>query len=210
RGPQRRIVMQQHTGGADPDLVGLTGDDHRQQDRRWLRLVLGDPVARVTESLRGRSELDHLVDRTDIEDTQLHRSKDTPTSNRVRNCPPASSQRASHGRRTRRMAVVAVNRATRRPSDYDAVMRSAMFAILLVACGGSKAVDTAPRPAAPPAYATAEPITSPRVFAAGAVSTEDPEFAISFSADGNTAYFDRANAERSKLVILSSAFANGA
>jgi hypothetical protein len=89
-------------------------------------------------------------------------------------------------------------------------MRNATFAILLTACGGSRPVETAPKPAAPLGYASAEPISSPRVFAPGAVSTEEPEFAISFSADGGTAYFNRANAERSKLVIMSSAFAGGA
>jgi WD40-like Beta Propeller Repeat len=90
-------------------------------------------------------------------------------------------------------------------------MRVFMLTISLLGCGSSgSAMTTAPRPAAPPAYTSAEPITSPRVFAPGAVSTEEPEFAISFSADGGTAYFNRANAERSKLVIVSSAFANGA
>jgi len=91
-------------------------------------------------------------------------------------------------------------------------MRTCTLVILLLGCGGGSgsSMATAPKPALPPAYASAEPITSPRIFAPGAVSTEDPEFAISFSADGSTAYFDRANAERSKLVILSSVFANGA
>jgi hypothetical protein len=90
-------------------------------------------------------------------------------------------------------------------------MRVSMLTISLLGCGSSAApTTTAPGPAAPPAYASAEPISSPRVFAPGAVSTEEPEFAISFSADGGTAYFNRANAERSKLVIVSSAFANGA
>ena len=58
--------------------------------------------------------------------------------------------------------------------------------------------------------ASATPITSPRLFAPGAVSTADPEFATSFAPDGATVYFDRANADRSKLIIVSSTYANGA
>jgi Tol biopolymer transport system component len=90
-------------------------------------------------------------------------------------------------------------------------MRSAAIAILVTACCGSRPQDvTPPRSAAPPPYASATPIASPRLFAPGAVSTADPEFAVSFAADGATVYFDRANADRSKLVIMSSTFAGGA
>jgi hypothetical protein len=48
------------------------------------------------------------------------------------------------------------------------------------------------------------------VVRAGRGVDGNPEFAISFAADGNVAYFDRANADRSKLMIVASAFANGA
>lgn len=91
-------------------------------------------------------------------------------------------------------------------------MRSVMVVITLVACGGGAGTPEAahPAPVSLPAYASATPIASPRVFAPGAVSTADPEFAITFSSDGMTAYFDRANADRSKLAIMSSTFANGA
>jgi hypothetical protein len=53
-------------------------------------------------------------------------------------------------------------------------------------------------------------LTTPRLFAAGAVSTELPEFSITFAADGATAYFDRATADRSKFTIMSSSFVHGA
>jgi hypothetical protein len=86
-----------------------------------------------------------------------------------------------------------------------------MVILGVAACSSS---PTAPRlagspPPALPPYATVDPISSPRVFGPGVVSTADPEFSISFAADGMTVYFDRANAERSKLAIVSSTFANG-
>jgi WD40-like Beta Propeller Repeat len=102
------------------------------------------------------------------------------------------------------------------PRTTIAVMRAAIAVAALfpaiAACGaGSTAHSPSPSPPAePPPYASAEPISRPRIFAPGAISTADPEFAISFSTDGRTAYFDRANADRSKLVILSSTFSAGA
>jgi len=91
-------------------------------------------------------------------------------------------------------------------------MRTVIVAIVLTACtGGSRGPEAShAAPASFPGYASATPISSPRVFAPGAVSTADPEFAITFAPDGMTAYFDRANADRSKLAIVSSSFANGA
>jgi hypothetical protein len=89
-------------------------------------------------------------------------------------------------------------------------MRSAILVICL-GCGGAGAPAAIPTTAPElPAYASAAPITAPVVFAPGAVSTAAPEFAIAFSPDGATAYFDRASADRSKLVIMASTFANGA
>ncbi|HSR99301.1 MAG TPA: hypothetical protein VLM79_19755 [Kofleriaceae bacterium] len=97
-------------------------------------------------------------------------------------------------------------------------MRSTAIAILLTACGprspepavaNPSSETAAPGAPALPAYASAEPITTPRLFAPGAVSTADPEFATSFAADGATVYFDRANADRSKLIIMSSTYAGG-
>lgn len=91
-------------------------------------------------------------------------------------------------------------------------MRSAILLITMVGCGSGGKVPDAVRPAPPalPAYASAAPIASVRVFAPGAVSTAAPEFATSFAADGSTVYFDRANEDRSKLAIVASRFANGA
>jgi WD40-like Beta Propeller Repeat len=90
-------------------------------------------------------------------------------------------------------------------------MRITMVLLTAAACGGGSKLSEPAQPAAPPpAYASAAPLTSPRLFAPGAISTAEPEFAITFTADGTTAYFDRANADRSKLVIVSSTFANGA
>lgn len=83
-------------------------------------------------------------------------------------------------------------------------MRSALAFVLVAACG-----TTVQQPAPTPPYASAEPIRRPRLFGSGAVSTAEPEFAITFAADGTIAYFDRASADRSKLVIVSSVFAHG-
>jgi len=80
-----------------------------------------------------------------------------------------------------------------------------MLAVVAIGCG---APPTHPRP--PPPYAVAEPLSTPRLFARGAISTELPEFSISFSADGATAYFDRAAADRSKFEIVASHFDHGA
>jgi WD40-like Beta Propeller Repeat len=94
-------------------------------------------------------------------------------------------------------------------------MRSAMpsiLAALVAACGSGSQAPEAARPTPPvlPAYASAEPIPRPRLFAPGVVSTEAPEFSITFAADGQTAYFNRASADRSKLALVASTFASGA
>ncbi len=87
-----------------------------------------------------------------------------------------------------------------------------MVLVIVAACSSGCRAPEAARstPAALPPYASAEPITSPRVFAPGVISTADPEFAITFATDGATAYFDRASADRKTLAIVASAFANGA
>ena len=90
-------------------------------------------------------------------------------------------------------------------------MRSALVLITITACGGGKSPDAARSAPSPiPAYASAQPIPGARMFAPGVVSTAAPEFAIAFSPDGSTAYFDRANEDRSKFAIVASTFANGA
>jgi len=95
---------------------------------------------------------------------------------------------------------------------YDAAMRMPAIGLLVAACGGGArgpGGESAEPPPRPP-YASPAPIAKPRLFAPGAVSTADPEFSISFAAAGATAYFDRANADRSKLTIVASTYANGA
>ena len=93
---------------------------------------------------------------------------------------------------------------------YDAAMRIALAVFLVAACGGARRPGGEPAATVAPPYASAEPIAQPRLFAPGAVSTAEPEFSISFAADGATAYFDRASADRSKLTIVASAYADGA
>ena len=91
-------------------------------------------------------------------------------------------------------------------------MRTIAIVVGLVGCS-SAAPPTAPKPPPappPPPYAVAEPLTAPRLFGAGAISTELPEFSITFAPDGATAYFDRAAADRSKFSIMSSSFVAGA
>ena len=48
------------------------------------------------------------------------------------------------------------------------------------------------------------PPADPRIFGEGVISTEAPEFATSFSPDGETVYFNRASADRSVLRIFES------
>lgn len=90
-------------------------------------------------------------------------------------------------------------------------MRTAIVMIVMTACSGGAQAPGPARPASAelPPYASATPITAPRIFAPGVVSTAEPEFSIAFAPDGSTAYFDRASADRSKLVIVASRFAGG-
>jgi hypothetical protein len=87
-----------------------------------------------------------------------------------------------------------------------------MVLFTMAGCGCGARAPEAARPAPPilPAYASADPIASVRVFAPGAVSTAAPEFAIAFAPDGSIVYFDRASDDRKKFAIVASSFANGA
>jgi hypothetical protein len=73
----------------------------------------------------------------------------------------------------------------------------ALALALLPACGGA---PTAPRQPPPP-YASPTPLREARLFAPGVVSTEPPEFSLSFEPDGKTAYFNRTSPDRKQLVI---------
>lgn len=55
-----------------------------------------------------------------------------------------------------------------------------------------------------PACAAPAPTAGPLLFEAGTVSTSAPEFAITFTPDGNTLYFNRASEDRRELTILES------
>jgi Tol biopolymer transport system component len=92
-------------------------------------------------------------------------------------------------------------------------MRQAFVVIAVTACGGATPLAPPAPPIAtpppPPPYAAPGPLTTPRLFGTGAISTADPEFAIAFASDGATAYFDRATPDRSKFSIVASSFAHG-
>lgn len=47
-------------------------------------------------------------------------------------------------------------------------------------------------------------VGSPEILAPGVISTEAPEFAVSFTPDGKTVYFNRATPDRSRLAIMRS------
>jgi hypothetical protein len=49
----------------------------------------------------------------------------------------------------------------------------------------------------------------PQIFAPGIVSTAAPEFAITFTPDGRTAYFNRMSEDRSRLAILETRLVDG-
>lgn len=49
----------------------------------------------------------------------------------------------------------------------------------------------------------------PSIFAAGSVSTEAPEFAVTFSPDGREAFFNRTSADRRTMVIMTSRRTDG-
>ena len=46
------------------------------------------------------------------------------------------------------------------------------------------------------------PPRGPEIFARGIVSTEAPEFAVTFTPDGREGFFNRASADRQRLAIM--------
>lgn len=60
-----------------------------------------------------------------------------------------------------------------------------------------------------PPYAHSEALPTAVIFAENVVSSELPEFATSFSPDGNTVYFNLASANRGTLKIMKSDFYDG-
>src|SRR3954463_7865893 len=78
-----------------------------------------------------------------------------------------------------------------------------VLAIPACSAGDSK------RASAPASYSAEGSLTTPRVFGEGVISTELPEFGITFSPDGQRAYFNRMSADRSAMFALESRFADG-
>jgi hypothetical protein len=79
---------------------------------------------------------------------------------------------------------------------------------LAVAGIGSRPPADSKRGAAPP-YAVDGPLTEPRIFAPGIVSTTDDEFGGAFTKDGRTVYFNRSVLRHYLYVICESHFVDG-
>src|SRR5215813_8680432 len=58
-------------------------------------------------------------------------------------------------------------------------------------------------------YASDQPITEPKLFAEGVISTPFDEFGLDFSADGHTAFFNRSVPRSNLYTICMSSFRNG-
>jgi Tol biopolymer transport system component len=104
-------------------------------------------------------------------------------------------------------ATVACRPCRRRSVQHRrlALRWSLALAACLAACTPRPRV-TPPKPLAPLVQAP----ETPQVFAPGVISTTAPEFAITFSPDGRTAYFNRASEDRQQLGIYTSQFIDGA
>jgi hypothetical protein len=82
-------------------------------------------------------------------------------------------------------------------------MTSLFLGCLLIACSSS-GIAQGIHP-----YSTSGPIDAPRIFAAGVISTELPEFATAFSPAGDMVVFNRMPADRSRIDMFMSRFENG-
>ena len=60
-----------------------------------------------------------------------------------------------------------------------------------------------------PAWVAQEPVSQPRIFAEGAISTPDDEMDATFTADGKTIYFTKTHFPNRLGVIVSAHFQNG-
>src|ERR1700742_3940546 len=65
-----------------------------------------------------------------------------------------------------------------------------------------------PQPPRPP-YAVDAPLTEPRLFSEGVISTRDDEFGGTFTPDGNTCFFSKSVPRSYIYVICVSHFVNG-
>jgi Tol biopolymer transport system component len=76
--------------------------------------------------------------------------------------------------------------------------------IILASCKGADG-----KRASPASYTVQGSLATPRVFGDGSISTELPEFGMSFSPDGERAYFNRMPADRSAMFAVEARFADG-
>jgi len=84
------------------------------------------------------------------------------------------------------------------------------ISVLVVLCVAALAfVRGAGRDAPSHPYVSATPITEPRLFADGIVSTPFDEFGLSFTSDGRTAFFNRSVPRSNVYVIFTSVFRQG-
>ncbi len=84
-----------------------------------------------------------------------------------------------------------------------------MTLLLLPGCSGEGSSGAGKPEQEIQAYASTEPLTTPRIFAPGVVSTALPEFGTSFLPDGNTVFFNTASNDREVLQIVYSTYRNG-
>ena len=78
---------------------------------------------------------------------------------------------------------------------------------VLIVLAGCKGSDS--KPASPSSYTVQGSLAAPRIFGEGTISTDLPEFGISFSPDGERAYFNRMPADRSTMFAVESRFVDG-
>ncbi len=87
---------------------------------------------------------------------------------------------------------------------------TSVAALLAASCRAPDVEETPESAPEPPAAVPTAAIPRAEILGAGTVSTEAPEFAVSVDAGGEELYFNRASADRSELVILSSRHQDGA
>lgn len=76
-------------------------------------------------------------------------------------------------------------------------------------CATAGCARKAPRVRSEVPYTASAALPTPRIFSPGSISTADPEFGLSFSSDSRTAFFNRMDAGRTRMLTLMSTFADG-
>lgn len=92
---------------------------------------------------------------------------------------------------------------------FFARVASAGFIALSLLIASSSLVQAINRQSRRPPYAVDAPLTEPRLFAEGVISTIDDEFGGTFTLDGNTCYFNRSVPRSYFYAICVSHFAHG-